>query len=255
MNRIAVGSRPLSNPKLHQRVVEEILTQIVSGTLPAGSMLPSETELAHQFGVSRIVIREAIRILVAKGLITVRHGSGMWVQPLDQWDLLDPMVLRELVHSTRQPDWIEELLEFRKILDITAAELAAQRRNLTQLAHLEDLLQRMQTAVEASDTSSYAHLDLAFHEAILESAGNRLLREALRPLSEIFLTSWGLTMWTPERIARVHAGHERILRAIAAGDSAAAREAMHSHLDEIAAIIREDLKLERQKKQLPDERT
>jgi DNA-binding transcriptional regulator YhcF (GntR family) len=92
---IPVTAKPITQARLHQRVVEELLRQIVSGALPPGTTLPSEPELARQFGVSRIVIREAIRILVEKGLITVRHGSGMWVQSIEQWNHLDPMVLLE----------------------------------------------------------------------------------------------------------------------------------------------------------------
>ncbi len=237
---LPITGKPLANPRLHQRVVEELLKQIVSGALPPGTTLPSEPELARQFGVSRIVIREAIRVLVEKGLIAVRHGSGMWVLPPEQWDHLDPMVLQERIRSTQDPRWLEELLELRRILELAAVELAALRRTPEQLTRLAELLERMRAA--GTDTASYVSLDAAFHDAIFEAAGNRLLREARRPLSETLTNSWLLTSRSPERVARSLEGHQEIYQAIAAGDPGAAREAMLKHLELFEQSIREDLR-------------
>lgn len=237
MRATQVTGKPITQARLHQRVVEELLKQIVSGALPPGTALPSEPELARQFGVSRIVIREAIRILAEKGLVAVRHGSGMWIQPPEQWDQLDPQILFERLRSNRDPSWLEEILELRKILELAAAELAAQRRTPEQLARLSEILERMRTAV--SDPSTYVNLDIAFHEAIMEAAGNRLLREARRPLSEVLL----MTSRSAERLARTHEGHEEIYRAIAAGDPVAAREAMRRHIEHFEDNIRADLEL------------
>jgi GntR family transcriptional repressor for pyruvate dehydrogenase complex len=236
-----VTGKPITQARLHQRVVEELLKQIVSGALPPGTALPSEPELARQFGVSRIVIREAIRVLVEKGLVAVRHGSGMWIQPPEQWDHLDPMVLFERLRSSRDPSWLEETLELRRILELAAAELAAERRTPEHLARLNELLERMRAAL--ADPSSYADLDVAFHEAIMEAAGNRLLREARRPLSDALFSSWLMTTRSPERLARTQEGHEAIYAAIAAGDPAAAREAMRRHLEQFEAELRADLAL------------
>jgi len=99
----------------------------------------------------------------------------------------------------------------------------------------------MRTAV--SDPSTYVNLDIAFHEAIMEAAGNRLLREARRPLSEVLFSSWLMTSRSAERLARTHEGHEEIYRAIAAGDPVAAREAMRRHIEHFEDNIRADLEL------------
>lgn len=241
MRATPVTAKPITQARLHQRVVEELLKQIVSGALPPGTALPSEPELARQFGVSRIVIREAIRILAEKGLVAVRHGSGMWIQPPEQWDQLDPQILFERLRSNRDPSWLEEILELRKILELAAAELAAQRRTPEQLAQLSEILERMRAAL--SDPSNYVNLDIAFHEAIMDAAGNRLLREARRPLSEVLFSSWLMTTRSAERLARTHEGHEEIYAAIAAGDPVAAREAMRRHIEHFEDNIRADLEL------------
>ncbi len=238
-----VAGKPITHERLHQRVVEELLKQIVSGAIPPGTALPSEPELARQFGVSRIVIREAIRILVEKGLVAVRHGSGMWVQPTDQWNHLDPMVLFERLRSHRDPSWLEEILELRKILELAAAELAAVRRTPEHLARLNDLLERMRAAVADADATTYVSLDVSFHEVIMEAAGNRLLREARRPLSDVLFSGWLMTTRTPERLTRSLRGHEDIYTAIAASDPLAAREAMRRHVEYFENNIRTDLEL------------
>ncbi|MCS7051093.1 MAG: FadR family transcriptional regulator [Thermomicrobium sp.] len=238
-----VAGKPITHARLHQRVVEELLKQIVSGALPPGTTLPSEPELARQFGVSRIVIREAIRILVEKGLVAVRHGSGMWVQPPEQWNHLDPMVLFERLRSNRDPSWLEEILELRKILELSGVELAALRRTPEHLARLREVLERMRAAVAANDAATFASLDVAFHETIMEAAGNRLLREARRPLSDVLFSGWLMTSRTPERLNRSLRGHEELYEAIAAGDPVVARETMRRHIENFEQNLRIDLDL------------
>ncbi|MDQ6944207.1 MAG: GntR family transcriptional regulator, partial [Candidatus Eremiobacteraeota bacterium] len=85
-----------ASPRLHERVVDALLPMIVGGTLAPGSLLPTEPEMGVRFGVSRSVVREALRVLGAKGLVDVRHGSGTRVTASDRWDPLDPAVLAAL---------------------------------------------------------------------------------------------------------------------------------------------------------------
>jgi DNA-binding FadR family transcriptional regulator len=233
---IPVTAKPITQARLHQRVVEELLRQIVSGALPPGTTLPSEPELARQFGVSRIVIREAIRILVEKGLITVRHGSGMWVQSIEQWNHLDPMVLLEEVRSSPDASRLSELLELCEILDVGAAERAATRRTPEQLSRLRDLVERMRKVVD--DPAAYLDLDALFHATIAESAGNRLLRDAQRPLSEVLFANWLWATRAPEELTRFQQDHEAIYEAIAVGDPLGARQAMHRHAQHVASALR-----------------
>src|SRR5688572_22588064 len=94
---------PVSSPRLHVMVVDRLLHAIVVGELPPGSLLPNEVVLAAQFGVSRTVLREATRLLAAKGLVRVKHGSGVWVQPSDAWDRLDAQILFAQVQVSHDP--------------------------------------------------------------------------------------------------------------------------------------------------------
>jgi len=231
--------RPVNQARLHEGVVQQITQQIVSGALQPGMALPTEPELARQFGVSRTVIREAVRVLASKGLIAVRHGSGMWVQPPDAWDHLDPLILFERVRSGQDVDWLDEVLELRKVLELAAAELAAKRRTPADLEAMEAELRAMRGLVH--DPAVFAQHDVAFHEAIMAAARNRLLREARRPLSQVLFSGWRLTGRTPERVRRSLEGHEAIYAAIAQGDPEQAREAMRRHLEQFEKNIREDL--------------
>jgi GntR family transcriptional repressor for pyruvate dehydrogenase complex len=95
-------------------VVQQIVTQILSDALAPGASLPSEATLAQQFAVSRTVIREAVRVLASKGLIAVKHGSGMQVQPSNQWNYLDPLVLFKQLRVKQDESVLDDLLELRR---------------------------------------------------------------------------------------------------------------------------------------------
>jgi len=101
----------------------------------------------------------------------------------------------------------------------------------------------MRAAVADADAATYVSLDVTFHEVIMEAAGNRLLREARRPLSDVLFSGWLMTTRTPERLTRSLRGHEDIYTAIAAGDPLAAREAMRRHVEYFENNIRADLEL------------
>src|SRR5215210_1012590 len=106
---------PVGNRRLYDTVVHQIARQIISGALPPGTALPAEPELAQRFAVSRTVIREAMRVLVSKGLLTVKHGSGMWVQSSDTWDHLDPLVLFEQLETGQDDGLLDEVIEVRRL--------------------------------------------------------------------------------------------------------------------------------------------
>jgi len=229
--------RPVRQQRLHERVVQQLTQLITSGTLPPGTSLPTEPELARQFGVSRTVIREAVRVLAAKRLVTVRHGSGMWIQPPEQWDYLDPLVLFESLRAGQGREVLQEILELRRILETNAAELAALRRDEHDQQTLTELITAMRQALD--NAAQYIELDLAFHEAIMQAAHNRLLREARRPLVAVLRHGWQLTSQIPNRGRLSHRGHEDVYAAIMAGDPVAAREAMSRHLERFETDVRE----------------
>lgn len=234
-----IAYRPLSNPKLHEGVVQQIVAQIMSGALEPGTSLPSETILAQQFGVSRTVIREAVRLLVGKGLIAVKHGSGMQVQPQDQWNHLDPLILFERIRLGHDETLLNDLLELRLIVEVEVAALAALRHTPEDRQNLRTIVEDMRHVV--NDPVAYTRLDIAFHNTILAAARNRLLGQALRPASQALLIGRMISSQRPGGMIDSERGHEAILAAIESGDPEQARLAMHHHILQFESDIRTSL--------------
>lgn len=220
--------RPVSTRRLHESVVRQIVAQIMSGRLVPGDSLPSELMLAQQFGVSRTVIREAMRILGGKGLIEVKQGSGMQVQSPEHWNHLDPLLLLEQLRLGRDETLLNNLLELRRIIEVEVAALAANRRTDEDLRALHELVEKMRAVLD--DPKAYTRLDIAFHDAILLAARNRLLMQSLRPASQALSVGRLISSQQPGGPAASERGHEEILAAIEAGDAEQARSAMSRHI-------------------------
>jgi DNA-binding FadR family transcriptional regulator len=240
---IEVPYRRVNNRPLHQILVEQITRRIVSGELEPGAALPTEPVLSEQFGVSRTVVREAVRILVSKGLLEVRQGSGMRILPPDRWDYLDPLVLFEQVRSGRGEELLDEVLEVRRLLEVEAAGMAAERRTAEELDGLRECLQRMKGALD--DPNEYTRLDIEFHDRILSASRNRLLREALRPVTDVLKAGRFITNRNAIRLGgraqKSQLGHEAVYGAIEQQDAEAAREAMRGHVRQFERDIRASL--------------
>jgi GntR family transcriptional repressor for pyruvate dehydrogenase complex len=227
---------PVQALRLHEQVVRTLVRQIVGGAHPPGTALPTEPELVNRFGVSRTVVREAVRLLAAKGLVAVRHGSGMWVAPPDRWDQLDPLIILEQVRTGGDGPLLDEMIEMRRLLEMEIAALAAARRTESDLEALQATLRGMGAA--AGDPEAYTRLDVTFHDTVLAAARNRLLREALRSVAGLLRAGRRIAVYRPSVIERSRASHEAIYAAVAAADPAAAREAMRRHIAEFEQDIR-----------------
>ena len=229
-------------PRLHEQVVQQLVQEIVSGEFSPGEALPTEPDLAHRFGVSRTVVREAVRVLVSKGLVAVRQGSGMWVQPADKWDHLDPLLLFEQVRAQEaagETSLLDELIETRRILETEIAALAAQRRTEEDLSALSAALDGMERAKD--DADGYTAQDLRFHDAILAASRNRLLREALRPVTSALREGRFIAVRRAGVISRSLPSHRAIHAAIEGRDAERAREAMRGHISLFERDIRAGL--------------
>src|SRR5829696_10209629 len=120
----------------HRDVMRLLSVDIVAGVLPTGSMLPKETDLAEKFRVSRGVARETIRAMEERGLISVSHGKGATVNAPEHWDLLDPDVLAATLETERSGDVLGQYLECRRVLEVEAAQLAAERATKLDIERL-----------------------------------------------------------------------------------------------------------------------
>lgn len=148
--------------------------RIVSGQHKPGDTLPTEPRIQEEFGVSRTAVREAIRLLSAKGLTASRPKIGTRVRPMADWNMLDPDVLRWQLDQNPSEDFIHALFEMREIIEPAAAERAAERATIEELDKMGVAMEGIQNEVRASPEQIKA--DLEFHMTILEASRNPLLR-------------------------------------------------------------------------------
>jgi GntR family transcriptional regulator, galactonate operon transcriptional repressor len=164
---------PNRKRNLFAQVVEELGTRIVGGELEPEAAFPKEADLETQFGVSRSVIREAVKTLAAKGLLESRTRTGIKVLPATHWNLLDGEVLSWRYNAMRPLQFFNELFEIRLMIEPEAAALAAARATPAEIEEIETAFRAM---VEASDANVPGiEADLRFHRGILAAGRNALL--------------------------------------------------------------------------------
>jgi DNA-binding FadR family transcriptional regulator len=229
--------------RLHRDVMKLLITDIVTGARATDEMLPREVDLAEQFGVSRGVARETIRALEERGLISVKHGKGASVNDAAQWDVFDPDVLAVMLASERSGEVLAEYLECRRILEVEAAGLAAERAGAEELARATEALARMEESTRRPPSPTAERLfheaDIAFHQALIGATGNRALGGLVERIHSALLLARFPLARPQYRVERALPEHRRILEAIVARDPAAARAAMSDHLDTIAGYLSE----------------
>ena len=221
----------------HGRLSGQVLLQIekmITERFPLGAHLPTEDELAEQFRVSRIVIREAMKILEDRGVVEVRAGRGTIVVPAKS-DRVKSSLYR-LIRSSGTPMLQEmlQLLELRGVLEESAAGLAAVRATEVDLAEAEAALKSMREGTVAEVVHA---ADLQFHIAIARASGNRFFEIVLEPLTEVFLKQIQLT----DKLNRGVEYHSEILKAIQRHDPVAARLAVRRLLNFTQKDIRKAL--------------
>ncbi len=230
--------------RLHERIMRVFLEDIVAGRLAPGDWLPREADVAAQFGVSRGVARECIRGLEERGLVAVRHGRGATVLPGKRWNVLDPDLLGAVLESGAGTVILGEYLEVRRVLEIAAAGLAAERAAPDDLTALSGAFERMQLAAGRALTSPaaeerYHEADIAFHRALIDAAGNRALGRMTEPIHRALFAARRPLARPEARAVRSLPEHARILAAVARGDADGARDAMREHLETVEAYLRE----------------
>jgi DNA-binding FadR family transcriptional regulator len=220
-----------------------LVTDIVTGVYPVGAMLPRESDLADQFDVSRGVARECIRALEERGLVRVTHGKGAVVNPESLWNMFDPAVLGVVIDSDRSVEIIGHYLEFRRLVEIDAAGLAAERATDEDITNMGAAFAEMEKAVERPATSTSEELfhkaDLAFHEALLAATHNPLYVGIGKTIHPVALTYRYPLARPGFRRDRALPEHRRIFEAVRAADSKAARAAMAAHHKTIQRYERE----------------
>ncbi|NOZ71809.1 MAG: FadR family transcriptional regulator [Chloroflexi bacterium] len=216
--------------RLVDRVVKEVEDRIISGELPPGAKLPPEREWAEQMGVSRTVIREAARILAAKGLLLTQHGVGTTVRKLTSQHVVEPLglYLRSQNHGLISFD---DLHQVRSILEIEIAGIAAKSATAEEIAHLRQVFESM---VEAKDdVSLLAERDTEFHRTLAMMTHNPLLFvliDSIRQLLQEYIALVTVFLDPDEDNIPLH---RLLLERIEARDEAGARQAMQKNLEQM----------------------
>ncbi|MCZ8312199.1 MAG: FadR/GntR family transcriptional regulator [Magnetospirillum sp.] len=216
-------------------IAERLSAEIASGRYAAGQRLPTEQAMALSGKVSRTVVREAISVLKAQGLVTTRQGSGAFVadQPRRQEFRIDPELLRSL-------DSVIEVLELRQAVETEAAGLAAARATPQMLADIQSAHRAMLAAVSRDESG--ADEDFSTHLAIAAATGNPQFLAFLNFLGTIVIPRRNRRVWSMTSdhkaayLARIEAEHGAIVDAISAGNADGARRAMREHL--VLAAVR-----------------
>jgi DNA-binding FadR family transcriptional regulator len=221
-----------------------LIGDIVSGRYTEDDLLPREADVAEKFNVSRGVARECLRGLEERGLVKVRHGRGAIVRPEEQWDRLDPDVLAALLHGRDGVAILGQYLEGRRIVEVEAAGLAAERARPEAVEALRRAFTHMrmtaeQARVNPAAEGRYHEADVAFHRAIVRAAGNPVLGLMTEPIHRALAATFGTLARPAVRFDRGLPEHERILEAIARSDPSDAREAMRAHLLTVEEYLRD----------------
>ena len=161
-------------------VVEEIAHRILGGGFREGAVLPTEPALEREFGFSRSVIREGLKLLEERGLVRVEQGRGTTVQGRDSWNLLDPAVLRIALVYDHEMVLLDDLIGVRRLLEREMARAAATRLTEDELAVLAENLEQMTSSI--GDYEQFRGLDLAFHDAVMRASGSEVGRTIVRTI-------------------------------------------------------------------------
>ena len=209
---------------VHGNTVDYLGSAIVAGRFGSGGSLPPEPLLCEELGVSRTVVRESVKSLVAKGLIQTGPKVGTRVLPGDQWNWFDPDVIAWQAKAGLTPEFIRDLQDLRLIVEPAAVKLAAQRWVATDIVEIEDAFAGMKRAVEGG--GDYVTFDLRFHQGLLRATHNRLLLQMGQALSALLRTSFEISTVKKDGPRNSLSMHRAVLDAVIARNPAKAERAI-----------------------------
>jgi GntR family transcriptional repressor for pyruvate dehydrogenase complex len=228
-----VTYQPVERRKVYEQVAEQLLGQIVARRLTPGDVLPPERELTESFGVGRSSIREALRMLESQGVISAVNGGSFVVAeaagPLNS-------SLR-LMFTLDDRAGMHDLFELRRILEVEAAALAAERHAPHHLTEMDSAVEEMASALGDNGGDRFIDADLRFHLAVSEASGNRLVFHSMQAVRDVVRRALMTVFVIPQSPESAVVEHRAIRAAIATGDSALARREMTNHLVRVEADV------------------
>jgi GntR family transcriptional regulator, galactonate operon transcriptional repressor len=227
----------MPRPKnFHDQTVDTLGRRMVAGELAPGERMPPEAELAESLGVSRLALREAMKTLAAKGMVSIRTRTGTHVQPRRAWNLFDPTVLQWHAHGGLDAKFVADLMELRRLIEPAAARLAAVQATRPQLQAVRRAYEAM---AQAADEAAYIAADLAFHGAVLDACDNAFIGQLQGAIAEVLKVSFTASA-SPRADDREKALrlHQALLQALEARDADAAAAAVERLIDRATERIR-----------------
>lgn len=221
--------------QLPHEIARKLIDYLLSGEIKPGARMPSERALAAELGVGRSAVREALKSLGLLGLIEVRQGDGTYVRKPDS-DLLPKVIEWGLLLNEQRT---LDLVDARQQLEITVADMAAQRRNEADLRAMDKALRAM---ARRTRTEAFVQADIAFHLAVAEAAHNAVLLDVLNSVRSLLLVWIRRSIDLAGETHGSHREHVPIMEAVAAGDPVAARLAMTEHMTAAAARLHESIR-------------
>jgi DNA-binding FadR family transcriptional regulator len=213
--------------KLSEHVTRTLARRIVNGEFGNGNPPPTEQDICRELGVSKTTAREVIGALASRGLVTVRHGRRMQVNPVSEWNHLDPLLLE----LNDDPDvvrrYLADLHDVRMLLEPEIAARAALMASKEQTARMKEAVEQMRDFED--DPDAYLEVDLAFHRELAAATGNVVLAFVLDSVRELLRVGRRVTSQT-EALPGATQAHQQILEAVGAREPEAARQAMRAHL-------------------------
>ena len=220
----------------HDALLDRLGALIAGGELAPGQVVRAD-ELGTRYGVSRTVVREAVRVLEAMGLVTSRRRVGTIVAPRERWNVHDPRLIRWRLDGPGRDEQLRSLAELRSGVEPVAAGLAARRATPAQCGELMRAVMDMAVHGRTGDLEAYLEADVRFHATLLAASGNEMLAALPGTVAEVLSgrTRHDLMPARPEPLAiRLHGD---VAEAVQAGDAAAAEAAMRAILDEASAAM------------------
>ncbi|OOG46410.1 FadR/GntR family transcriptional regulator [Polaromonas sp. A23] len=224
---------------VHGNTVDHLGEAIVSGRYAAGASIPPEPALCAELGVSRTVVREAVKSLIAKGLITTGPKVGTRVLSEDHWNWFDPDVIIWQSKAGLTPEFLRDLQDLRRVVEPAAMRLAAVRATAQDIAGIELAYAGMRRAVE--EGGDYVTYDLLFHQGLLKASRNRMLVQMSKVLGALLRTSFEISTRRKNGPQISLPMHRAVLDAVIAHDPDRAEKAIQKLIDSARDDIEEVL--------------
>ena len=209
---------------VHGNTVDHLGEAILAGRYLPGASIPPEPMLCEELGVSRTVVREAVKSLIAKGLVTSGPKVGTRVLSADQWNWFDPDVIIWQSKAGLTPEFLRDLQDLRRVVEPAAVRMAAERATPEDIAEIEAAFEGMRRAVE--EGGDYVSFDLRFHQGLLRACRNRMMVQMSKALGALLRTSFEISTSRKDGPRNSLPLHRAVLDAVIAHNPARAEKAI-----------------------------